>query len=83
MTFLFSLVFLIPVSGIGQTNSIPVIPQPNEVTVKKGEYVLNDGLVVFANVESLEQLTKDVASLLGDEFKVKGNLIATGKTRQV
>ena len=56
--FLFSLVFLIPISVISQTNSIPVIPQPNQVTSKAGQYFLNNDLIVSTNDKSLDQLSK-------------------------
>lgn len=79
--FLFSLVFLIPICGSSQTNSIPVIPQPNQVISKIGQYVLNKELTLSISDSSLNQLSKYATSLLADEFKLNSTIITFGKNK--
>ena len=79
--FLLCLVFLMPISGISQTNSVSVIPQPNQVLSKAGQYVINNDLTIATNDKSLDELSKYTTWLFADEFKVKSSAIATGKNK--
>lgn len=73
------LFLLMPILLIGQTNSVSVIPQPNQVTLKEGVFTHNGEITLSTNNPSLQQLADYTTTLLKDDFNWKVSLTTIKK----